>query len=149
MRKLIDIVDTLTEGVDNEPWTPNWGSVNVYRTPTSISLYHATDLPNPRISTKKDRLIPNSISTTKRPDYVWGDKLYKFKIPSGTIVGELPSIFSILPDDAQDTPLNIGSILQRWAVANNIQILKIGRVGGVGTEWAILDPDLIKNFTRV
>lgn len=144
MRDLINIIDTITEA-----WVPAWTNVRVYNTPTAISLYHATDESKPEISTKAERLIPHSISTTKRPDYIWGNKVYKFKIPAGTRVAELPSIFSILPPDTEDTPLNIGAVLQKWAIKNKVQILKIGAVGGVGTEWAILDPALIEKYTKV
>jgi hypothetical protein len=144
MRELINIIDTLTES-----WSPRFDSVKVYRSPKSISLYHSSN-DKPRISTKSNRLIPRSLSATSRsPDYLWGSKAYKFIIPAGTIIGELPNIFSILPDGAMESPINIGIILRKWAADNGIQILKIRRVGGVGTEWAILDPRLIKNSTEI
>lgn len=146
MRELINLIDNLAESWTPEPWTPNWDPIKVYSTPKSITLYHATNSDKPVISTKSDRLIPKSLSTKKNPDRIWGNKVYKFKIPQGTVVADVPGIFSILPDDASDTPLNIGKVLRLWAQENGIQILKIGKVGGVGTEWAILDPSLIKNY---
>ena len=144
MREYIQIIDKLMES-----WTPSWDAIKIYQTTKSITLYHTSN-GAPAISTKTDRLIPKSLSAKARsPDYLWGGTAYKFKIPVGTVVAQIPSIFDILPDGVADSPLNIGKVLRAWAAKNKIQILRIGKVGGVGTEWAILDPNLIKNSEKI
>jgi len=124
-------------------YEPNFGAVTIYDQPRNKSVYHATDADAPLMSTKENRLIPNSLSTKANPDGVWGKNSFKINIPKGAKVAEVRSVFDLLPDDVSDTPINIGKALRKYAEENAIDVLKIGRVGGVGTEWAVLNPEYL------
>jgi hypothetical protein len=75
--------------------------------------------------------------------------MFKVTIPKGAKVGEIDSIFSLLPDGVEDTPMNLGRLLRKYAADNELDVLKIRRVGGVGTEWAIMNPEFLSNAEKI
>lgn len=128
-------------------YTPDFSAVKVYELPRKTTVFHTTDT-TPQISTKEDRLIPNSLSALARsPDYLWGKSAYAIPLPRGAKVGEVKSIFSLLPEGAEDTPMALGALLRKYAEDNSLDVLKIKGVGGVGTEWSVLNPEFLKNAT--
>jgi hypothetical protein len=124
-------------------YTPNFEQVRIYETPRNQTVYHASDVNQAIISTREDRLIPNSLSASHRPDDTWGNTLHRIQIPRGTRVGEVDSVFNLLPPDVEDTPRNLGRYLRQYAQAQNLDVLKIRGVHGVGTEYAIINPALL------
>ena len=128
-------------------YAPDFSAVKVYELPRKTTVFHTTDTA-PQISTKEDRLIPNSLSAVARsPDYLWGKSAYAIPLPRGTRIGEVNSIFDLLPEGAQDTPNSLGALLRKYAEENSLDVLKIRGVGGVGTEWSVLNPEFLKNAT--
>ena len=125
-------------------YTPDFSAVKVYELPRKTTVFHTTET-TPQISTNEDRLIPNSMSAVARsPDYLWGKSAYAIPLPRGARVGEVNSIFSLLPEGAEDTPMALGALLRKYAEDNSLDVLKIKGVGGVGTEWSVLNPEFLK-----
>lgn len=131
-----------------QKYTPDFSVVRVYEQPRTKNVYHATDADAPVISTNPERLIPNSLSTSNSPSRVWGKNVHKITIPKGARVGELRSVFDVLPSDVADTPMNIGKLLRKYAEDNSLDVLKINNVGGVGQEWAVLNPNFLPNAPK-
>lgn len=111
--------------------------------PKSKTVFHTTDSA-PAISTNPLRLIPESLSATHRPDYNWGNEAYSLQLPAGAKVGELKSIFDLLDKNSEAmSPMELGQLLRKYAHDQSLDALKIGNVFGVGTEWAVLNPEYV------
>lgn len=130
-------------------FSPNFTALKVYEQPSTKRVYHATDADAPTISARTERLIPESLSAANSPDSIWGQRMFKVTIPKGAKVGEIDSIFSLLPEGVEDTPMNLGRLLRKYAADNELDVLKIRRVGGVGTEWAIMNPEFLSNAEKI
>jgi len=142
-RELENVLDNTEEQTPD--YTPIFGQVRVYESPRNQTVYHSTDANSPVISTSENRLIPNSLSASRNRSTVWGRNVFPIAIPRGTTIGELNSIFDILPNGVEDTPRNIGIYLRDYAERRGIDVLKIRNVQGVGIEYVILNPNLLPN----
>jgi len=148
LNKLASVLRKAPEAAAAAPppaaYAPAYEAVRIYELPRARSVYHTTNEPAPVISSKAERLVPDSLSATTRPDYVWGDKAFRIRIPAGTRVGELDNIFSLLPPEVEDTPLNIGKLLRKYADEQSLDALRINNVPQIGKEWVIINPELLK-----
>jgi len=142
-REFENVLDNTEEQAPD--YTPIFGQVRVYESPRNQTVYHSTDANSPVISTSENRLIPNSLSASRNRSTVWGRNVFPIAIPRGTTIGELNSIFDILPNGVEDTPRNIGIYLRDYAERRGIDVLKIRNVQGVGIEYVILNPNLLPN----
>jgi len=135
-------------GFNDVVYPPVYEAVRIYETQRNQTVYHATTANRPMMSTQEGRLIPNSVSASYRPDAVWGPRQFTLRIPRGSRIGEINNIFDLVPRYADDTPLNIGRYLRQYAEEQNLDVLKIRNVGGVGTEYAIINPDLLPRLNE-
>lgn len=125
----------------------NFSKLLIRELPKAETVYHATDSV-PRISTRRHRLIPTSLSAAPQPLTDWGDNVYPMQVPAGAKVGELNSIFDLLNDGQSATPKELGKLLRKYADEQSLDALKIGNVGGVGTEWAVLNPAYVPKVKK-
>jgi len=117
-----------------------------------MKLIHKTNGNEVIISTKVDRLIPRSISCTKYGTTSWVEGKNSFVVD----VKNDSKILNINIDTnfykfgkEFDTPINRGKIIYRYAIKNNIDIIKIKNVPKVGTEYAILNINCIEKINKI
>lgn len=115
-----------------------------------IAISHFTDGKKPVISTNKERLIPNSISfgeTGKGLAGFYGKNKFNYTIPKDSKILEVDvnkdSFWDFANDETKDSPIDVGKNLYNYAKENNIDIIKIKNVPGVGTEYSVLNLDAI------
>jgi len=111
-------------------------------------LYHYTDGDEPIISTKKERLIPNSLSASaNRSDWsMRGKNRFKITLPPNPKVLVINNKTFWDYGEETDTPLNRGLAIYREALRQRADAVFLDRVGGQPAEWAILTTKF--NFER-
>ena len=135
----------------------NFDSIKIKETNKTEKLYHTSDS-KPMISDEEERLIPQSLSTTTSPDYIFGNVAYELELPKGAKVVEVNNIEDLIPDDANldnlslaelknYTPMNIGKALRDFAIINNLDAIRVKNVFGLRDgETAVINPQIVNNY---
>ena len=97
-----------------------------------------------------DRLIPNSVSFTNH--HGWWSGKYKtsaYLNPKNAITVNLNDPLSGELDffdfgKEEDTPVNRGKEIYEYAKENGVDLIRLKNVPTVGTEFAVLDPNIIE-----
>lgn len=119
---------------------------NVKELTRATTVPHYTDGDKFVISTRMDRLIPNS-GSLGQGGQEFGTKRVDVTLKVGTKVYDVtPKVWdSFYGENEEATPLEIGRRIRERAVAVGAQVVKIdGRIHGLGTEWAVLDPSAVQ-----
>ncbi len=106
-----------------------------------LILYHRTDDNTPMISTKKDRLIPNSLSTSpnKKGWSYWGKNLFKITMPSNIKIMNIDDDSFWTYGKEVDTPMNRGKEIYKEAMKNKVDVIYLNKVAGNPDEYVILN----------
>ena len=136
----------------------NFDRIKIKENKKTKKLYH-TSKSKPMISDKKERLIPESLSTTTgSPDHIFGNVAYELELPKGARVAEIDNIEDLIPDDIDFdslsfeelkdyAPMNIGKALRDFAYITNVDAIRIKNVFGLGDgETAVINPQIIDEY---
>jgi hypothetical protein len=113
-----------------------------------LKLSHNTD-GSLVLSTNKNRLIPNSISCVKYNDKVrlplYGKTKYIIDIEDDSKILDIDINDTFYQFGKEiDTPINRGKQVYKYAIANNIDIIRLKNVPMIGIEYAILNLQCIR-----
>ncbi len=118
----------------------------VKKSKNEMTLVHRTDNNDISVSSNPNRLIPTSISTVENGAMEWveGKNRFELRIKKGAKILELDANKNLFNfGKEEDTPINRGIEAFKLAKYNNIDIIKIKNVHEVGTEYAILNKNII------
>ena len=131
-------------------------TVNEYRGEFEISakrmkLLHRTNNSEPSLSTNPERLIPYSISCNSPNGYAWvmGKNNFIIYIKPHTtfLLLDVKNNFWDFGNE-NDSPIMIGRKVYKYAIDNNVDIIKIKNIPQVGTEFAIINLDCIESAIK-
>lgn len=134
---------------------------------SSFNVYHATSKSSAQDilkngfkieKSKEFRLIPNSISFNRSKAWVY-DANVMLKANINVADDEIMKISEKKPKEGEldfysfgkeeDTPLNRGKEIYKIAKEKGFKLIVIRGVVGVGTEYCVLDPSIIKNVVEI
>jgi len=115
----------------------------------NLTLVHTTDNKELRISHNPIRLIPHSVSCNKYGFSEWVEGKNKFII-------SIKDESKILNLDAHgnfydfgertDSPINRGKAVYKYAIDNDVDIVKVKNVPAIGTEYCLLNLSCVKEY---
>lgn len=121
----------------------------------STKLVHYADEAPAGFSKNPERLFPDSLSLAKKGQTsasAYGEKAFDFQIKKDAKVLELSiggknDTFYKLADEllkkTEYTPIEAGAAIRQYAAENGYDVIRAKNVPGVGTEWAVINKDII------
>ena len=106
-------------------------------------LYHYTNDKLPIISTHKDRLVPNSLSTSanKKDWSKFGKNLFEITLPENAKMMVIDNSNFFKYGKEEDTPLNRGKEIYKEAKKNKIDVIYFKKVVQGKDEYVVLNKD--------
>jgi len=113
-------------------------------------LYHATNGNKLILSTKKERLVPHSLSCSNKPKYEYGKNLFKITIKDNAkiLVIDVNNNFYDFGKE-YDTPVNRGKAIYDYAIKHKYDIVKLINVPHVRIEYCILNLNVIEKYEKI
>ena len=123
----------------------NGGEMEEYKDGGTVPkvLYHYTNDKVPIISTHKDRLVPNSLSTSanKKDWSFWGKNLFEITLPENAKMMVIDKNNYWQYGKQTDTPLNRGKEIYKEAKKNKIDVIYFKKMVQGIDEYAVLNKD--------
>jgi len=114
------------------------------------TLYHVTNDNKLTLSTKKGRLVPNSLPCSNKPKYEYGKNLFKITIKDNAKI-LLIDVNDNFYDFGKeyDTPVNRGKAIYDYAIKHKYDIIKFINVPHIGIEYDILNLNVIEKYEKI
>lgn len=105
-----------------------------------LVLYHYTDDEKPIISTKKDRLIPKSLSASTSTGWsYWGKNKFKIILPKNTKILTVDKKTFWNYGKEIDTPIARGKEIYKKAIKEKADVIFLNKIAGQPPEYCILN----------